>query len=432
MKYVNKFKKFAISKFAASVLLVSAGTGLAQLLNILVSPIITRIYTPEDYGILTVYMALLGMLTIVSSLKYESAIAIADDDEKAINILALSIFILIIYIGLITLILALFKETFLGLFDARVLSEFIYLIPLGILFVGLYNIFSQWAFRQKDYKSYSKTKLSQSVSSNATKIALGLINLGPIGLLLGHILGTSAGITTLLVPVIKKDKGLLKKIRKKEILWGAKRYIRFPKFLAPSQLLNAAGIQLPIFFITSLYGAQVIGYYGLANGIVGLPMMLIGNSVGDVFYGEAANAGKSNPQKLKELSLTLFKRLFLLGLVPLIILLLFGPFLFSLVFGNSWYEAGIYARIIAFLAFARLIFMPISRVFEVFEKQKEALLLDIFRTFIVLLVFVLAIILSLDSYWAIALYTVVMSLVYMITFIVSQKIINDQIQKIEG
>ena len=100
MKYVNKFKKFAISKFAASVLLVSAGTGLAQLLNVLVSPIITRIYTPEDYGILTVYMALLGMLTIVSSLKYESAIAIADDDEKAINILALSIFILIIYIVL--------------------------------------------------------------------------------------------------------------------------------------------------------------------------------------------------------------------------------------------------------------------------------------------------------------------------------------------
>lgn len=222
MKYVNKFKKFAISKFAASVLLVSAGTGLAQLLNVLVSPIITRIYTPEDYGILTVYMALLGMLTIVSSLKYESAIAIADDDEKAINILALSIFILIIYIGLITLILALFKEAFLGLFDARVLSEFIYLIPLGILFVGLYNIFSQWAFRQKDYKSYSKTKLSQSVSSNITKIALGLINLGPIGLLLGHILGTSAGITTLLVPVIKKDKGLLKKIRKKRFYGGRK------------------------------------------------------------------------------------------------------------------------------------------------------------------------------------------------------------------
>ncbi|MFX3660613.1 MAG: lipopolysaccharide biosynthesis protein [Ectobacillus sp.] len=427
---MRKLKKIVISKFAASVLWVSAGTGIAQLLNILLSPVITRVYKPEDYGILTIYTAVLGILTIVGSLKYELAIAIADDDEKAINILTLSVIILIIYIGLTTLILILFGEVFLNLFDAEILLKFVYLIPLGVLFIGLYNIFSQWAFRKKDYKSYSKTKLSQSISSNVTKIVLGLLNIGPIGLLLGSILGTSAGITTLLLPIIKKDRELLKRINKGSLLWCAKRYIRFPKFLAPSQLLNVAGIQLPIFFITSLYGTQVIGYYGLANGIVSLPMMLIGNSVSDVFFGEAANTGKSNPKKLKVLSLNLFKKLFLLGLLPLIILFLFGPFLFSLVFGDNWYEAGVYARIIAFLAFTRLIFMPISRVFEVFEKQKEALFLDMLRVFLVLLTFILAMMLSLNSYWTIGLYTLIMSLIYLFTFILSQKIINDQIQKI--
>ncbi|MFF2459532.1 lipopolysaccharide biosynthesis protein [Peribacillus simplex] len=422
MTFFNNILK---NSFAKSVLLVTGGTAFAQLLNIVLSPIITRIYLPEEYGVVTLYTSILGFLTIISSLKYEHGIAIAESDKKAINVLVLSIIILFIFVGIVTLILVLTER----LIRREFKFEYSYLIPIGIFATGLYKIFMQWSFRKKSFKSISKTKVTQSIFSNATKIGLGLLNFGPIGLILGNIVGGSSGVRTLSLPLTKYNRGIFKEVNKKRIMWSAKRYIKFPVFLAPSQLLNAAGVQLPIFFLTFMYGNQLVGFYGLAYTIVSLPMFLIGNSVGDVFYGEAASIGKSNPQKLMNLSRKLFRKLSFLGIFPLLILVLFGPELFSIAFGPNWYEAGAYARILAVLVFARLIFMPISRVFEVYEKQKEVLALDCIRIVLVLIVFGISMEMSLDSYWTVALYSIVMSLIYFLTFAFAQKTIRDEIKK---
>ncbi|RRN69922.1 polysaccharide biosynthesis protein [Peribacillus simplex] len=426
---MNYFKKTFKSNFAKSVLIVTSGTALAQILSLSLSPIITRMYTPEEYGFLTAFSAILGLLTIVGSFKYELGIAIAEDDEKAINVLALCLIVLLAFVGIVTVILILFGKYFLSLFNGETLIDYILLVPIGILFVGLYNIFMQWGFRKKDFKSISITKLSQSLFSNFIKIGLGLFSLGPIGLILGNIIGTSSGLTTLSMPLIRKERDLVKKINIKGIIWSAKRYIGFPMLSAPSQFFNAAGIQLPILFITSLYGTHVIGFYGLANGVVNMPMVLLGKSVSDVFYGEAASIGRTNPERLKDLSIKLIKKLILIGVFPFIILLLFSPYLFSFVFGTNWYEAGVFARIIALLVFLRFVFTPISRVYSVFERQKEALFLDVLRVILVLIVFLIAKVASLSSYWAVGLYTIVMSIIYLLTFILALKIINEEIAK---
>lgn len=427
---MKKVKRILQNNLFKSILLVTGGTGIAQLLNILLSPVITRIFSPDEYGILTVYVAILGSLTIVGSLKYDSAIPIAEDDEKAINILVLCLVVLFTFVGIVALVITFSGHYLLSLFNAELLFNYRYLVPIGILFVGLYDIFSKWAFRKRDYYSLSKTKLNQSLFSNGTKVGAGLLNFGPVGLVLGHIIGTSAGIFTLAKPLFKQKK-LLKRIEWNQIKWGAKRYKKFPLYSAPSQFLNAAGIQLPILFITSLYGAQAVGFYGLASSMVNLPMNLIGNSVGDVFYGEASKIGRKNPLKIKELSMKIIKQLIIIGLIPLITLIIFGPTLFTLAFGTIWSEAGVYAQIISLLVFFRFIFMPISRVFEVFEKQKEALFLDITRITLVISVFLLAILTTINVYWTLGLYSIVMSFIYFITFIVSQRIINNQIKKID-
>ncbi|HOA81738.1 MAG TPA: hypothetical protein PKK61_11865 [Defluviitaleaceae bacterium] len=171
--------------------------------------------------------------------------------------------------------------------------------------------------------------------------------------------------------------------------------------------------------------------YGLANSIVNLPMILIGQSVGDVFYGEAASVGRENPKRVKDLSNKLFKRLVVIGLVPLLVLLFFGPFLFSLVFGYQWYEAGVYAKILAFLVFARFIFTPISRIFSVFERQREAFVLDLFRVVLVFVAFGISSFLGFSSYGAVGLYSIAMSIVYLVTYLLAQKILNDEIKKKE-
>ena len=428
---MKSYSKIIKSSFGKNVLIIAGGTAFAQVLNGVLSPVITRIYSPEDYGIMTVYTAILGMFTIVGSLKYEWGIPIADSDEKAINVLTLSIIVLSLITGSITLLLFFFGKPILELFNGEILLKYKYFIPLGVFLVGLYTILTQWAFRKKNYKVLSKTKFSQSIIQNATKIGLGLMSFGPVGLILGSIFGESGGIATLSKPLIKQDRKLLRCINRKELLWCAKRYVRFPLFSAPSQLLNTAGIQLPVLFLTSLFGSKVTGFYGLANSVVNLPMNLVGRSVADVFYAEAASVGKDDPERLKNLSLKLFNRLMIVGLIPLSVLIFFGPFLFSFVFGQGWHEAGVYARIVAPLVFCRLIFTPISRIFFVFEKQKEAFFLDSLRVALVLVVFGVSNLLSLNAYCSVGLYTIAMSIVYLITFLLAQKIMNDEIKKKE-
>ena len=427
-----KLKKLFQSSFAKSVAMITGGTAIAQLLNALFSPIITRLYSPEEYGVLSVYTSILGLIVIIASLKYELSIPIAEDDEKAVNVMTLCFFVLIIFVLIVFLIFSFFGEPILTVLDANALLNYMYLIPIGVFLGGAYNILLQWAYRNKDFKSIANTKLAQSIIGNGVKVGLGFMQVGSIGLIIGQILHHGAGLGTLSRSFSKNNIHLVKKINKNNILWGAKRYKNFPIFSAPAQFLNTAGTQLPVFFITSLYGSQILGFYGLANSIVNLPMALIGISVGDVFYGEAASVGRSNPKRIKDLSNKLFKSLLLIGLIPLLILLFFGPFLFSFVFGSQWYEAGVYARILAFLVFARFIFTPISRIYAVFERQKEALLLDLFRVILVFASFITAKFLGLSSYGAVMLYSFAMSIVYLVTYLLAQRILNQEIKKKEN
>ena len=312
-------------------------------------------------------------------------------------------------------------------FGAEALLDYSYLIPIGVISIGFYNIMIQLSFRIKNYKGISKTKFNQSLSQNITKIFLGILNCGASGLILGNIIGQSAGITTLASTALKSNRFKVTKASKQKIKDSAKRYIKFPIFSASSQFFNSAGLQLPTIIMTAMYGSKIVGYYALANSIISIPMDLIGSSIGDVFYGEAASIGRSKPEELKKLSTDLFKKLILVGILPLVILILGGPLLFSLVFGTSWYQAGIYAQILSLLVFARLIFTPISRIYSVFERQKEAFIIDLLRVVLVIIVFVVAHSIKLTSYYTVGMYTIAMSVIYFITYIVAQRIINHEI-----
>ncbi len=419
-------KEIFHNKFAKNVTMIAGGTAFAQLLSALSSPIITRLYNPQEYGVLTVYTAFLGLIAIVASLKYEWAISIAENDEKAINVMGLCFWILVTFTIIISTIIFLLGEVILNLLNANVLINYKYLIPIGAFFIGSYNILMQWSFRRKNFKAIARTKLSQSIVGNGVRIGLGLLGFGPVGLILGQIFTQGAGLGTLSRPFIKQDKHLLQRINRREIRWSAKRYKDFALFSAPSQILNMAGLQLPVFFITAMYGSQVVGLYGLANGIINLPMQLIGNSVADVFYGEAASIGRADCKRLKDLSSKLFQKLLIIGLIPLLLLLCFGPFLFSFVFGSQWYEAGVYARILSLMVFTRFIFTPMSRIFFILEKQKEAFMLDLSRVILVLVSFGVSVFFELNPHLAISLYSVAMSIVYLITYIIIQKVLKEK------
>lgn len=422
-------KRIFSSKFAKSVILISGGTAIAQVLNAVFSPVITRIYTPEQYGVLTVYLSLLGIMSIAGSLRYEYAIPISDDDAKASNIIMLCIGILFTVTLFVVLVILNYGDYILKLLDAEILSRYILLLPVGIFFMGTYNIFHQWAFRQQNFKQISRTKINQSISQNIVAVGLGVLGLGPVGLIVSRIIGQSAGITTLGLDFFKKIPQYYREIKIRDVHWALKRYKQFPLYSAPGQILNTAGIQLPVLFITSIFGAEVIGFYGLANSIVNMPMSLIGRSVADVFYSEAAKIGRTDPRKLKKISNSLLKKLILLGMIPFLVLVFFGPLLFKIVFGPTWVQAGIFAQIIAILVYVRFVFTPISNIFMVFERQKDALFLDALRVLLVLVTFGIAKYFGLSVHMTILIYSISMSIIYFVTFLTARKIIEFEIKK---
>lgn len=417
------------SAFSKNVALLMTGTAISQIISVLFYPVITRLFLPEDFGIYVLFNSVLGILTVIGAMRYEFSIPIAANKFKALNALFMSLIILIVFCLILFIVVFFFGNSLLSIVDAEKLAPFKYFIILGVLFAGLYTVLNQWAFRVKAFKKLSITRVSRSLSLNISQITFGFFKIGGIGLITGKIIGEFSGNLVLLRQVFKSEKNVLSQFSFKEIKYLLIRYKKFPLFTAPTQLFNKAGIELPVFFITSIFGSSVVGLYGLAHLIVSLPMNLIGNAVGDVFYSEAATSGRQNPEDLLLRSNNLLKKLILMGVLPLIVLVAFGPLLFGFVFGDEWSESGNYAQIIAFLVFFRFIFSPISRIFQVFEKQVQAFFIDLTRLCLVIITFIAVDYYNFNSYSAIGIYTVLMALLYFITYICARRIIVQEIKK---
>ncbi len=425
---MEKIRNLTKGNFAKSVILLTGGAIFAQVITFVVSPIITRIYSPVDYGILTVYNAVLGIVSMMGALSYEEAIPIADDDEKAVNIFSLCIMILLTITIIVSILLFFFGENLLELLNAKEILKYKYFIPIGLFSIGLYIIVSGWAFRKKNFKALAKTKYSQSIVGNVTKIGLGLLSFGPIGLILGRIFAESAGIFDLLRSMVKDDKNILKKINIKTMTYVAKRYIKFPLFSAPTILLISLSTQVPIILMSTIYGSKVVGLYGIAITVTYLPATLVGKSIESVFYGESASLRHENPERIKELSDKLMLKLILLAGIPMLILIAFGPQLFSIVFGAAWREAGIYSRLSTIATFSYFISQPSSAIFIVFEEQTQLFFLNVVKLILVLILFQAIKMMNLDSYAAIFILSLIMAALDFGKYIMAQKILRDAIK----
>lgn len=426
MKIKAYLQKLLKNNFVKSVVLISGGTAFAQLVTMISSPIITRIYTPTEYGVLTLFNSILVVFAMVGSLKYEMIIPIVDDEEESVNSIALSFIVLIIFVTFSIILFIFCGDKILSIFGAESLKNYWYLIPVGVLLIQSYRILTQYAYRHQNFKAITRTTAIQSLVGNLSKVLTGIMGFGSLGLLSSRIVSESMGLTTLSIPLLK-SKFLFKKISFSKMKWLAKRYIRFPLYQFPSTLIGQLGINLPVFFLAFIYESKIVGAFGLANSVVRMPMNLIGSSVSNVFYAEAARIGKVNPERLKVLSDKLLRKLLLIGAFPLITFLLFGPLLFVFVYGDSWESAGVFARILSVLVYFNFIFSPVSRVYEVLEKQAQILILNIARIIVILTTFGIAVLTNLSAYTVIIFYTVGMSFMYYINYLMAQKYIKEAI-----
>ena len=420
-------KRALKGRFLGKVVVIAGGTALAQIVTAVSAPIITRLYSPEDYGVVTVFSSILGLISF-GALQYENSLPIADDEDSAINVLALCFLVLISLSIMVLVIFLVWGRWILGRMNGDVMLPFIYFVPIGFFLSGSYTVLKLWAFRNRNYKTISSTTVTQSVFGNTFKILAGLMGLGPLGLVVGAIMGQSSGIVSLSRPLWAKSRSIRAAISISKMKTCAKRFKDFPLYSTPNTFVNSLKNQLPVLYLSGAYEGAIVGFFGLALAIIKVPLHLIGQSIGSVFFAEAAHIGRSNPLRLKRLANKLIKRLALIGLFPLAALLLFGPELFELVFGSLWREAGVYARIISVMAYFELVLNPVSRVFVVFEKQKTILIINAFRACLIAFGFLISSLLNFDSYQTVMIYSCIMVLSQYIIFFFAQRIIKEAIE----
>jgi len=344
------------------VLVLGSGTVLAQLIGIVTMPIVTRLYTPSDFGIVTTYASVLAIVTAVTTFRYASAYPLPKLNETAANLFALCMIILVATTTGFSLILLIWGDILIDTFKLAPLDQYFPLLIVGFVGTGLYSTLNFWAIRQRDYKSITYTKINQSASGAVSKIFLGVLSYGPIGLIVGQILSQAAGIGTFSRDMWAKERDNLKKISFSGIVSVAKEYRSFPTFNLPATIVNTLSFHLPALLILGIYDSQVLGLYALAHGLVVLPGSAISSSLTQAYLGEVSKMARDGAVELRSFYIKTLRHLSLIA-IPLIgIPALCAPFVVSIVFGEAWVDAGWFCLPLALMTIPQFIASPTSKL----------------------------------------------------------------------
>lgn len=356
------------------------GTGTARLIGVLAIPVLTRIYSPADYGVLSVYAAMVAVVAPLLTLRYVLALPLPRTDAMATNLLVLSGLLLLGMTALAALTLWAVGDVILGWMSMEVLAPWWWLVVLGALAAAVYEGMSLWATRQRAYGVIARTKVLQSALGEGAKLLLGLAGLKPFGLLIGHLLVQGGGSITFFVRFLHDFKCNLGSVRKTRLGFLAAHYRGFPAFRLPSQFFLAFSTQAPAMFSAALYGASTTGQLGLALMALAIPTNLIGQAAGQAFYGEIARLKKGSEVRIQQLAHAVQKRLFFAGVPASAGIFFLGEPLFQWAFGPQWAEAGAYASALSPFVLLQLTSAPLIQILNIYKAQAAFLAINVFRT----------------------------------------------------
>ena len=361
---LTSFKASILRKgsFTANVLTLMTGTTLSQILGIVIAPVLTRLYSPEDFGILALFIAISNIFVIMASWRYEMAIMLPHDHEDAAAVFSLSAFIVIFMSFLFLVIVALFRQSIAGLLKTPEITYWLWCTPVNIFLLGLVQIFNSWQSRMKNFSKLAATRLMAAVLSAGTSIGMGIWgHYGAMGLIAGQLAGSffSAGI--LGGQIFKKDSKFFgNSFSRKNIIHQARTYYRFPLIDSWAVVANYASQRVPILILNYFFNNVIVGLYFLGYRVLHLPLHFINRSLSEVFYQRYEEKRKSYGKK--DFLKRIIKILTVISFFPAVLLFVFAPLMFKIFFGAEWEVAGEYARILTPLLFFRFISSPIGSV----------------------------------------------------------------------
>ncbi|MDD3906757.1 MAG: oligosaccharide flippase family protein [Bacteroidales bacterium] len=354
-----------------------SGTVVAQVVGICLIPIITRIFSPDIYGLAAIFISIVSILTVVSCLRYELAILLPKDDKDAGSVFCACLAVLFCFSIVLIPVFFFFGDSILSLFKGSDLSPYVMLIPLLVFIDGLYLALRYWNTRKKRFGTQAATQVVQSLSGNGLKLGFGLGGMVSAGsLIVAQIIGQTLGTLVLFFQMIRYDSA---KIRAGCSFAAIKtqmvRYKKFPLIDSGSNLMNVVSWQLPVLMLSGFFSTGVAGLYSLGFQMIQLPMSFIGGSIRQVFLQRSSVA--KHEGKLPALVEDACSVLIMLSVMPFLLLTIVGGDLFALVFGSEWYEAGVFAQILGMWAMIWFVASIMSELIYVLEFQEFGLLYNI-------------------------------------------------------
>ena len=375
------------SEFFRNVLTLISGTTLGQIVSLAVYLILSRIYTPGDFGIFALYMSILSITNITATAKYELAIMMPREDQKGLNLMGLSALISIAVSLFLFLLVLLFNQPLARMLGNEQISPWLYLIPLSTLLNGFYQGLNYWSNRQKRFRTMTAASLAQSLTNSGVKVGAGYLVAGPFGLIMGSILGQITGFLTYLGNFLKHDRDKLSEFSRRDMGLLAGEYYRFPKFNMMHGVTNNLSGSLPVFILTSWFSSAAAGLYSFGFTMIFRPMSLVTTAFSQVFSQRVITRENEGLPILPDVRRLLVK-MFQFSFIPFGIVAIFAPQIFTFVFGPDWETAGTYTRILIPWLYLVFLSAPFSFLPDLFKVQGRAFVIDLVKLLVRILALV--------------------------------------------
>ena len=374
---VLMLKSLYSNQFVKNVAILISGTAIAQALMLLSAPALSRLYTPAAFGVLGLFVSVAGIVSVISTLRYEMAIVLERDDKDAANVLILSLGVTMLMTIISLLIIAIFGGWIAHQLGEPALKAWLWLVPVSVLAIGVYQSLNFWATRQSLFKRLSISRVFNSVAVIVTQIGAGLNRSGVGGLIGGQVFGQAIATCILAYQTWKNDiKNILESANLESIRGFAIKHKEFPLYGSPQALLNSASQNIPSLLLAFFYSIEVVGFFSLSLRLLQAPINLISQSVSQVYYQKAAEV-KHNAGDLAKLLTKSTIGLAVLGFGPALLIGLLGDYCFSLILGDKWLTAGKYSQWIIIWIFFMFINTPAVATAQIIKLQRMVLIYDI-------------------------------------------------------
>jgi O-antigen/teichoic acid export membrane protein len=355
------------------------GSGIGNFVAVALSPVVTRLFDPASFGSFTLLVAIAMVMTPLMSLRLELAVPLAEEDSAGYALAHAGV-AASVALGISCSTLLYLAEPSIGrLVGQESTGTFLWVAPLLSSTMSTFAVLNSLAIRHARYVAIARRNVVMAVTTLGCQILSGILGYGLGGLLVGFAMGQVIGTISLLHGSGLQSAPARLGRRRTNIRHAVSRYRRVPLVLAPAGVVNSLGLQVPIVLLAHNYSPDVVGWFGLTQRVLAVPVTLFGLSVAQVYLSEVAQVSRDGSGQALQHFWKASRGLFWLGALAAITLIAAGPTLFEFMFGQEWRVSGDFARALAVALAAQLIASPLSQTLIIFERSGLQLAWDIFR-----------------------------------------------------